>query len=311
MSTVVVVGAKGRQGMAQVRRLRADGHTPRAVSRTPGRLDDPELADVEVVAADVDDEASLTAAVADADAVLFNHPMQQRHRRVELVERMGRVAHAAGVRRMVWNTAEWIPDRPGDPYTYGTLTDGINALWRTGVPATIFGPVLFMDNLLTNWARPFIVGEGRFVYPHNPGLTASWISLDDVAKFMVAALDRPDLEGAWMNLGGPEKLHGSDVARALSAALGREIVYDPCTPEEFGRYLVSAFGDDIPPEARRPFAKTIEDFYVYNNTSPTQPFDVDMGPVLRRIPMELETLAEWAARQDWTEDESRTRPSGG
>jgi hypothetical protein len=95
------------------------------------------------------------------------------------------------------------------------------------------------------------------------------------------------------------------------SALGREIAYDPCTPEEFGRYLVSAFGDDIPAEAREPFAKTIEDFYVYNNTSPTQPFDVDMEPVLRRIPMELETLTEWAARQDWSDDQGRARPSGG
>ena len=307
---VVIVGAKGRQGMAQVRRVKELGYRPLAVSRTAGAIPALDLADVEVVPADLDDEASVAAAIKGTQYILFNHPMQQRDRRVELVESMGRLAFEAGITRLVWNTAEWIPDKPGDPYTYGTLTTGINALWRTGVPATVFGGVLFMDNLLTNWARPFIVDESRFVYPHNPELTASWISLDDVAKFMVAALDRPDLEGAWMNIGGPEKLHGADVAAALSGALGREIAYDPCTPEEFGRYLVAAFGDDIPLDYREAFGKSIADFYVYNNTSPTQPFDVDMEPVLKRIPIELETLADWCKRQDWSNDGAE-RPSGG
>jgi hypothetical protein len=34
------------------------------------------------------------------------------------------------------------------------------------------------------------VNEGRYVYPHKPDLECSWIGLDDVAKFMIAALDR-------------------------------------------------------------------------------------------------------------------------
>ena len=63
---------------------------------------------------------------------------------------------------MVWNTSSWIPDKPGDPFTYGGNTQGINALWRSGAPGTVFGSVLFMDNLLTGWARPFIVNEGRY-----------------------------------------------------------------------------------------------------------------------------------------------------
>ncbi|MBK7284060.1 MAG: hypothetical protein IPI83_06490 [Sphingomonadales bacterium] len=73
-----------------------------------------------------------------------------------------------------------------------------------------------MDNLLTNWARPFIVNEGRYVYPHNPQLEANWISLDDVAKFMLASIERPDMEGAWINIGGPERLRGKQVAQFLT-----------------------------------------------------------------------------------------------
>lgn len=90
--------------------------------------------------------------------------------------------------------------------------------------------MLFMDNLLTGWARPFIVNEGRYVYPHNPNLEANWISLDDVARFMLASLERPDMEGAWLNIGGPERLVGKQVTQCLAEALARTSSMIPAPP---------------------------------------------------------------------------------
>ena len=236
--TVAVIGASGRQGGAQVRQLAAAGFNVKALSRSADPFYGAEKPDsVEVVAADLYDEASLEAAFQGAEAVFHTHPLRARQDRAVLVASVGRAAKAAGVKRVVWNTSSWIPDRPGDPYTYAGNTEGINALWRTGVGGTVFGSVLFMDNLLTNWARPSIVDEGKFVYAHRPDLEANWISLDDVAKIMIHSLDRPDMEGAWINIGGPERLKPAQVAAAISPALGRTITYEPCTPEEFSRRL--------------------------------------------------------------------------
>ena len=167
-----------------------------------------------------------------------------------------------------------------------------------------------MDNLLTNWAFPFIVNEGRYVYPHKPELECAWISLDDVARFMIAALDRPDLEGAWLNIGGPEILRPPEVAQALSEALGRPIRYDPCTPKEFGRLLANAYGHDMSPEERAVMEPRMEAFYDFNNDSPLKPFHVDMAPVLERIPLKLERLGEWVSRQDWRMTNARRPPAG-
>ena len=168
--------------------------------------------------------------------------------------------------------------------------------------------MLFMDNLLTNWARPFIVNEGRYVYPHNPNLEANWISLDDVAKFMLASLERPDMEGAWLNIGGPKRMRGPEVAGVLSKTLNKPIKYDPCTPKEFGDYLVQAAGDDMPEAMRKDFSEGIRAFYEYNNTAPTKPFAVDMDHVYERFPElegELEDMQSWADRQDWGEKNHR------
>jgi len=310
MSHVAVFGASGRQGLAQVRQLVAAGHKVRAISRRPDPFYGEDFGAIEVRGADIYDEDSVVAAMEGVDAAFYTHPLRARMDRVEGVASMGRAAKRAGLKRLVWNTSSWIPDKAGDPFTYGNNTRAINALWASGAPGTVFGSVLFMDNLLTNWAFPFIVNEGRYVYPHKPDLECSWISLDDVAKFMIAALDRPDLEGAWLNIGGPEILRPAEVAGLLSEAVGREVRYDPSTPAAFGKHLANAYGDDMPDAERAVIEPSIADFYEFNNSSPLTPFKVDMGPVLERIPIKMETMAQWAKRQDWRLSNKPRPPAG-
>ena len=310
MATVVVFGAAGRQGMAQVRQLKIAGHDVRAISRRADPFLGENFGLVEIRPADLRDEASVVAAMDGADAAFYTHPLKAPVSLVEGVSIVGRAAVKAGLKRVVWNTSSWIPDRAGDAFSYAGNTAGINALWRTGAPATVFGSVLFMDNLLTNWAFPYIVNEGRYVYPHRAGLECSWISLDDVAKFMIAAIDRPDLEGAWLNIGGPQILHPPQVAELLSEAVGRPIKYDPSTPKQFAKNLCDAFGEDMSAEERAQVEPFIEAFYTYNNNTPHSPFKVDMGPVLERIPIEMETMRDWAKRQDWRLTNKPRPPAG-
>ncbi len=310
MPLISVVGASGRQGLAQVAQLLAAGYQVRAISRRADAMHSTPFPDVEVRVADLFEPATLAPAFDGSDAIFFNHPVQARAQRADLAEAIGKAGKAVGVRRVVWSTSSWIPDRPGDPFTYGWNTEGINRLWRTGVPATVFGSVLFMDNLLTNWVRPKLLREGVFVYPHGPKLRANWISLDDVARIMILSLDRPDFEGSWMNIGGPEAMQGPDVAAALSVALGREIAFRYSAPAEFGDELAAAFGNAMPSDRREQFARDIEAFYVYNNESPTRPFEVDSAYQASRLPGFVpERLIDWACRQDWSD--AAYRPSGG
>lgn len=315
MAIITVIGASGRQGMAQVSQALKAGYKVRAISRQSdpfagAKIDGVE--DVEVRPMDLYDPETFKPALEGSDYIFYTHPLQARADRAVLIGDLGKAGAELGVKRLVWNTSSWIPDKPGDPFTYGENTKGINALWRSGCPGTVFGSVLFMDNLLTNWARPFIVNEDRYVYPHGPHLEANWISLDDVAKFMLASLERPDMEGAWLNIGGPERLKGPQVAQYLSEALKKKIAYDPCTPQEFGDYLVGAAGDGMPEEMREEFSAGIAAFYEYNNTAPTKPFEVDMEHVMERFPEldgKLEDLGTWTKRQDW--GESNFRPAFG
>jgi uncharacterized protein YbjT (DUF2867 family) len=310
MALVSVIGAAGRQGLAQMRQLSSAGYKVRALSRSKN----PDFGGAntidEVRHFDLHDEASYRTAFEGSEAIFYTKPLLEMGAGPDLAAKLGAAATSVGSKRFVWNTSGWIPDKPGNPGAYGASTPAINAIFRSGVPATVFGSVLFMDNLLTNWARPFIVHESRYVYAHNPQLEANWISLDDVGKCMVAALERPDLEGAWMNIGGPETLKPADTVAALSRALGKTIKYDPCTPEEFGDLLVKAMGEAMAPEVRPAFSAAIAAFYHYNNDTPLKPFKVNFAAVQERLPeVKFETLETWAARQDWSDDAHR--PSAG
>ena len=299
MSTVSVIGASGRQGLAQIKRLLKTGYEVRALSRNADSKIGGMANDVNIRCMDMNDEASIVAAITGSDIVFYNQPLQMNHQRVELAERVGRACKEADISHLVWNTSSWIPDCPGDPFTYAHNTVAINKLWALGVPTTVFGSVLFMDNLLTDWSRPSLVNDRRYIYPHAPHVEANWISLDDVAKIMVASLNRPDMLGSWMNIGGPEKLTGPMVTEILSEVLGYELAYDPCTPEQFAETLAEVLGYTMEPDARNVFLAYFSDFYHYNNTSPTKPFSVNTKYMLERLPeVKLETMLEWASRQD-------------
>ena len=113
-----------------------------------------------------------------------------------------------------------------------------------------------------------------------------------------------------MNIGGPERLQPPQLAAALSDALGREVKYDACTPHEFGRHLVNAYGDEMDKEEGEVMAEGIGQFYEYNINAPTRPFEVDEAEMQRRIPSELETFADWAKRQDWRNSNAPRPPAG-
>jgi uncharacterized protein YbjT (DUF2867 family) len=307
--TVTVFGASGRQGLAQIRQLLAQGFWVRAVTRSPERFYTHEFEGVSVVRADYNDLNSLIKACNNADAVFFTHPMFEDAIHVnDHIARVGEAAKKAGVKRLIYNTSSWVPDTPcGEPnYDSNLIRENIFA--AAGVPLTVIRPVLFMDNLLTNWVKPGLINVGLYKYPHEPTMKANWICLDDVAKFMIAALSRDDLIGERIVIGGPEALRPDEIASILSEALGKTITFEYVTPRQYAELMYDLFSD-VSPLDRESYATALDDFYIYNNKTNGRSFLVDMQPVLERIPIKLTSLAQWAKTQDWVLRDNG--PSGG
>jgi uncharacterized protein YbjT (DUF2867 family) len=294
VTTVAVFSASGRPGLAQVRQLRRAGYEVRAITRQQI----PALADVEVVAADLNEPPSLVRACTGVDAVFFTSPsFTEKARAVEHAARVGEAAAAAGVERLVYNTTSWHPDEPIGVPTMDAAYEKTAALRATGVPLTVVRPSLFMDNLLTRWVKPRLLDHGEFSYPHRRDLEVSWICLDDVARLMIGTLESDDFVGETLDVGGPETLRPTQVAALLGEVLGRPIVYRQITPREFGERMYEVFAD-VSGLDRDTYVSTLERHYLFKNE--TNPFRVDMEPVLERIPLRLTPMREWLRLQDWS-----------
>lgn len=211
---------------------------------------------------------------------------------------MGGAALGADVEIFVHNSTMWAPDEPCGQTMYDGVLAIENALASLGLPLVVFRPTVYMDNWLTAFARPAIVEQHVYRYPHRADLRFTPISLDDLAKFMVAAVDDPSLVGQRLRVAGPETLTPLDIARILSDALGAEIRHEWIEPAEFGRqiYPLVGAGTGLDEDS---YAAFFADFYTFNNEAPQEPFRFDVSPVVERIPVQLESFHDWAMRQDW------------
>jgi uncharacterized protein YbjT (DUF2867 family) len=259
------------------------------------------MSHVDVVAADYSDVRSLERALRGTDAVFYSPASVPRDLALTQSEHVVAAARACGT-SVVLNSKMWAPDQPCGEPRYDLVLEVENLFADSGLPVITFRPVLFMDNLLTRFAKPALVLEGVYRYCQRPDMQADWMSMDDLARFMVAALDRPDLNGRRMRLGGPQTLGVDDILAVLSRVMGKPLRYEYVTPHDFGLLAHDALGYDERDVPKAAYARFFDSFYSFNNDSVHRPFRVDMEPVLRDLPIDMETFEEWAPRQDWTFD---------
>jgi uncharacterized protein YbjT (DUF2867 family) len=236
MKNILVFGATGDQGFPLLRRLIAEGYTPIAALRDPDRLKGGEFDKVQTVKADIETPDSLPKACEGADAIAMHLPfIFDRDLALSYGKNIVDAAKAAGVKKIVFNTSCFVADRELGLSAHDGRFAIEQYMEASGVPFTVFRPVVFMDNIVRVWTKPSIVKNGVFGYPAGPDLKISWICLHDVASFMVHALGNAELDGQKILIGGPEALTGSEVAERLSQAAGKTITFESLTPDDYAR----------------------------------------------------------------------------
>jgi hypothetical protein len=205
---------------------------------------------------------------------------------------IGEAAKANGVPLMIFNTSMPIQDEPMDIASHEDRRKMRLILRESGVPVISIEPVVFLDNLLQGWALPPIRDENKIVYCHPVDLDVTWICLHDVAQLMMAAMERPELAGRNFAVGGLETVRLPELTKKLSRAWGRELDYESQTLPEFCdtiSHTMQGRGLDIDLIIKDMFKA-----YTYYRESPDRPFKIDMGPVLKELPVTLTPIEEWA-----------------
>jgi len=293
--TYLVYGATGAQGSAVVSALRAGGKNVRVLLRNTDSKSSFEAAGVEVAIGDLDSPAQLLAASRDTAGVYFALPLEFN---VDKAVRWGKnaidAAVAAKAPLMVFNTSIVGADHATGSVAIDIKVELERYLKQAQIPSIVLRPTLYLGNLTAPFATPSIVNDGILAYPIPAEQKVSWISWEETANYVVAALQRPDLAAKRpsFDIGGSHAVTGNELAAAIGKAVGRRVSYLPLPIEHFEAGLSAAFGGET--------GSALANLYRYM-TNPAQGdiLNIDLKAVRTELPVQQTTIEKWAAQTPW------------
>lgn len=263
---IAVIGATGAQGGGLVRAIMQDpngGFTARALTRHPDSPAARALADLgaEIVAGDVDDEASLQRAFRGAHGaycVTFFWAHFSPDKEKSEAGAMARAAKAQGVKHVIWSTLEdtrkWVPlSDPRMPTLHGRYkvphfdgkADADAEFTRAGVPTTLLYTSFYWDNLIHFGMGPRRGDDGKLVFALPMGdKKLPGIAAEDIGRCAYGIFRRgSEFIGKSVGIAG-EHLTGRQMADALGTALGEPVSYQ-AIPFDVYRKLGFPGADDL------------------------------------------------------------------
>ncbi|MBA3260550.1 MAG: NmrA/HSCARG family protein [Gemmatimonadales bacterium] len=262
---IAVVGATGAQGGGLVRAVlagRRGEFAVRALTRNPGSDKARALASAgaEVVAADLDDPASLERAFAGAHGAFCLTNFWEHFsvdRELAQAGNMARAAKSAGVRHVIWSTLEdtrkWVPlESDRMPTLQGKYKvphfdgkgEAEEKFREAGVPTTFLLTAFYWENFIFFGLGPKPGADGVLEVTLPLGeAKLPGIASEDIGKCAHAIFQRgEEFVGKKVGIAG-EHLSGAEMAAAMSAALGRKVRYVDVPPEVYRGYGFPGAGD--------------------------------------------------------------------
>ena len=244
---ILITGATGYVGGRLVPRLLAAGHVVRCMVRDPARLQGrPWINQVDVVAGDVSDAATLAPALADVDAAYYLvHSMGGGHdfqaRDAQAARAFGDAARAAGVQRLLYLGALGDPDSNLSEHLRSRQQTG-EALREAGVPVTEFRAAVIVGagSLSFEMIRYLTERVPIMVCPRWVYTRIQPIAIRNVLDYLVAALDVPDSAGRIIEIGGADVITYGEMMTGYARLRGlrRALVAVPVLSPRLSSYWV-------------------------------------------------------------------------
>jgi uncharacterized protein YbjT (DUF2867 family) len=301
---IAVTGATGAQGGGLVRAILADpggGFGVRAITRDVNSDKAKALAraGAEVVAGNVDDEASLAKALAGAHGAYFvtfywDHFSPEKE--AAEVRNMARAAKTAGIKHAIWSTLEdtrrWVPLSDNRMPTlmgkykvphFDAKGESNHFFTDEGVPTTFLLTSFYWDNLIHFGMGPKKGPDGKLAITFPMGeKRLSGIAAEDIGRCAYGIFKGgAEMIGKTVGIAG-EHVTGSEMAAALGRALGQEVRYNAVTPAQYRGFGFPG-ADDLGNMFQ--FYADFEDYF-----TGARPL-----AVARKLNPALQTFAQWAA----------------
>jgi uncharacterized protein YbjT (DUF2867 family) len=228
---MILVTTPGKVGREAARLLAENNIPVRLLARDPGKEADLQALGVQVVAGDLEDDASVTAAIEGvATIILVTAPV------LDYELRVIRAAQAAGTAHIVKITSSASPDSPIARRRDQAAIE--EALLASTLEYTLLRNNVYMQNLLM--LAPVVARTGRFGSSVGDGRVGFLDSRDVAAVAATIATAPQSHHRQTYRLTGPELLSYSDVAAILGNVLDRPIAFEPRTSEQDKQAMMAA-----------------------------------------------------------------------
>lgn len=271
---VLVAGATGYVGGRLVPALLKAGYQVRILVRDPGRLQGAAwLPEVEVVQGDVLNPESLPQALAGVGVAYYLvHSMRGRrdfHRRdVQAARDFGVSAHAVGVSRLIYLGGLGDPQTDLSQHLRSRHETG-RALREGGVPVTEFRAAIIVGSGSVSFEMIRYLAERlpvmicpRWVYTE-----VQPIAIDDVVRYLIAALETPASTDAIIEIGGADVLTYREMLTGYARARGlrRWLIPVPVLTPRLSSYWVH-WMTPIPAAMARPLVEGLRNKVVVRDS---------------------------------------------
>jgi uncharacterized protein YbjT (DUF2867 family) len=317
---VLVTGATGYVGGRLVPLLLARGYSVRCLARDPSRLEGRGWEGAERVRGDLLDPESLRPALEGVSAAYYLvHSMaagpeyEERDRRAAAHFR--EAASAAGLRWICYLGGLVREDQDLSPHLRSRLETG-RILSQGPVPVTEFraSVIIGSGSLSFETVRYLVERLPVMVAPRWVDSRCQPIAVSDVLRYLTAALEREDLAGQIVEIGGPDVLSYREMMRAYAEErrLNRLILTVPVLTPHLSSYWLGLV-TPVPSKVARELIEGVRNESVCRDDSARSLFP-DIHPVGFReaLRQALESLREHRVETSWagTFDPSLRGPQG-
>lgn len=330
MKKILLIGASGQLGTRIFRKLTAQGYQPvRILVRKDSRYEHLLSAQPEVVIGDLRDTACLAEALQDIDVVITTANTAAPRKKGDdfiSVDTQGHKklideAKKQDIKHFIYTSAKPVSKQYANwiPMTRSKLAVE-NYLKNSGLNYTIFQPDAFMDVYFTFMGtslpiagdeaplveRPFKfmqtffnsvkddVDKGKVGIIGDGTVKHSYITVDNMADFIVKAIDAPELMNKSMPVGGPEALSALEVKAVF------EKVFDkPLKIKRTPALMMKLMGIVL-----APFNPAASNIMKLNYLSAVEPSAIDTSAQAKKLGIQL-TTAEEFLKEKLTKHESR------
>lgn len=275
--TYVIHGATGAQGAPVVAALTAAAKPVTALTRNPDAV----VEGARVLAADHSSTEELTAAYRGAAGVFVHQPVVSEEDRRTQAHHIVAAVRAARPSRVIFSTS----GAPIDADTGGAAAILVAGLADAGVSHAVIAPTFYLENLLMPYVVDAVRERGVLPYPIRADFAASWASHLDIADVAVALFDRPDITGV-VSVGQFPAITGPDLAEAFGARFGKDVAFEPITPEQFRGSVAPLIGEGP--------AVDVAAFYAAMSTLPGRSITVE-NSAQKLLGIQPRTTGQWLA----------------